>query len=112
MAAVDKQKVELVVNDISAASADARKAVADITQFAAKITARQQDIDRTITDVTQMASKLNAASNRVDSILVKVDGFLGDADAPSLSAEARSTLESTARWPRTSTPRLVRSPTI
>ncbi|MGH6806702.1 MAG: MCE family protein, partial [Ensifer adhaerens] len=86
--------VELVVNDISAASADARKTVANITQFAEKITARQQDIDRTITDVTQMASKLNAASNRVDSILVKVDGFLGDADAPSLSAEARTTLES------------------
>ena len=32
--------------------------------------------------------------SRVDSILVKVDGFLGDADAPSLSAEARTTLES------------------
>ncbi|WP_457583328.1 MlaD family protein [Ensifer canadensis] len=94
VAAVDKQKVELVVNDISAASADARKTVANITQFAERITARQQDIDRTITDVTQMASKLNAASSRVDSILVKVDGFLGDADAPSLSAEARTTLES------------------
>jgi len=37
---------------------------------------------------------LNASANRVDSILVKVDGFLGDADAPSLSADARATLAS------------------
>ncbi|MCY1299070.1 hypothetical protein D9M70_485850 [compost metagenome] len=94
VASVDKEKVELVVNDITAATADARKTVANISAFAEKITARQQDIDRTITDVTQLASKLNASANRVDSILVKVDGFLGDADAPSLSADARATLAS------------------
>ncbi|MBK5568481.1 MCE family protein [Ensifer adhaerens] len=94
VASVDKEKVELVVNDITAATADARKTVANISEFASKITARQEDIDRTITDVTQLASKLNNSANRVDSILVKVDGFLGDADAPSLSAEARATLES------------------
>ena len=41
-----------------------------------------------------MANKLNAASSRVDGILVKLDGFLGDADAPSLSADARATLQS------------------
>ncbi|WP_331374469.1 MlaD family protein [Sinorhizobium chiapasense] len=93
IASVDTQKVELVVNDISAASADARQTVARISDFAAKISARQEDIDQTITDFTQMSNKLNAASNRVDGILVKIDGFLGDADAPSLSAEARSTLE-------------------
>lgn len=94
---VDPQKVELVVNDISAASTDARKTVAQISSFAERITARQEDIDQTITDFTQMSNKLNAASNRVDGILVKIDGFLGDADAPSLSAEARSTLESFRR---------------
>ena len=93
VAAVDPQKVGLVVNDISAASAEARETVARISSFAEKISARQEDIDQTITDFTQMSNKLNAASNRVDGILVKIDGFLGDADAPSLSAEARSTLE-------------------
>ncbi|MDK1386685.1 MlaD family protein [Sinorhizobium sp. 8-89] len=93
VASVDTQKVELVVNDISAASADARKTVARISDFAEKISARQEDIDQTITDFTEMSNKLNAASNRVDGILVKIDGFLGDADAPSLSAQARSTLE-------------------
>ena len=94
VASVDKNKVELVVDDITAATADARRTVANISQYASQITARQEDIDRTITDVTELASKLNASANRVDSILVKVDGFLGDADAPSLSAEARTTLES------------------
>lgn len=93
VASVDTQKVKLVVDDISAASADARQTVARISDFASKISARQEDIDQTITDFTQMSNKLNAASNRVDGILVKIDGFLGDADAPSLSAEARSTLE-------------------
>ncbi|MDK1489566.1 MlaD family protein [Sinorhizobium sp. 7-81] len=93
VASVDTQKVELVVNDISAASADARKTVARISDFAEKISARQEDIDQTITDFTEMSNKLNAASKRVDGILVKIDGFLGDADAPSLSAQARSTLE-------------------
>ncbi len=94
VAAIDPQKVGLVVNDVSAASADARKAIASISQFAQTITERQPEIDQTITDVTQMANTLNAASKRVDGILVKVDGFLGDADAPSLSADARATLES------------------
>ncbi|OAP42629.1 organic solvent ABC transporter substrate-binding protein [Sinorhizobium glycinis] len=97
VAAVDTQKVGLVVNDISAASADARKVAAQVSDFAGKISARQEDIDQTITDFTEMSNKLNAASNRVDSILVKIDGFLGDANAPSLSAEARSTLESFRR---------------
>lgn len=94
IAAIEPQKVSGVVNDISAASADARKTVASIAEFADRIKSRQNDIDQTITDVTQMANKLNAASSRVDGILVKLDGFLGDADAPSLSADARATLAS------------------
>ncbi|MCV9996838.1 MCE family protein [Pararhizobium sp. YC-54] len=94
IAAIDTQKVSGVVNDVSAASADARKAVASVADFAERIKGRQNDIDQTITDVTQMANKLNAASSRVDGILVKLDGFLGDADAPSLSADARATLAS------------------
>ena len=94
LAAVDSQKVNGVVNDVSAASADVRKTAASISDFAERIKGRQNDIDQTITDVTQMANKLNAASSRVDGILVKLDGFLGDADAPSLSADARATLAS------------------
>ncbi|WP_075288922.1 MlaD family protein [Pararhizobium arenae] len=94
ISSVDPQKIGTIVNDVSSASADARRTIASISGFADTITARQKDIDQTITDVTQMANKLNAASSRVDGILVKLDGFLGDADAPSLSADARSTLAS------------------
>ncbi len=94
IAAVDVSKIGSIVNDISAASASARTTVASISGFADTITARQKDIDQTITDVSQMTHKLNAASSRVDGILVKVDGFLGDADVPSLSADARATLAS------------------
>ena len=97
IAAVDSQKVGGIVNDVSAASADARKAVASISSFAESISGRKEDIDQAITDATQMANKLNAASSRVDGILVKLDGFLGDADAPSLSADARATLASFRR---------------
>ncbi len=97
VAAVDTQKVQLTINDINAASADARQAIASIRQVADRLGARQEDIDQTITDVRQMASKLNAASTRVDGVLAKLDGFLGEGNTQSLVAEAKATLESFKR---------------
>ncbi|MDX3925401.1 MAG: MlaD family protein [Shinella sp.] len=94
IAAVDAQKVGNVVDDISVASADARKAISSVTGLADRIGQRQEDINQTITDVQQMANKLNAASSRVDGILAKLDGFLGEGDSESLFAEARTTLQS------------------
>ncbi|MCF3641946.1 MCE family protein [Rhizobium sp. TRM95111] len=94
VASVDPQKVGTVVDDISAASADARKAIASITGLANRIGEREDDIDQTITDVQQMANKLNAASTRVDGVLAKLDGFLGEGDSESLFAEAKATLTS------------------
>lgn len=94
VAAVDTQKVQLTINDINAASSDARQAIASIRQVADKLGARQEDIDQTITDVRQMASKLNAASSRVDGVLAKLDGFLGEGNTQSLVAEAKATLQS------------------
>ncbi|QRM55670.1 MlaD family protein [Sinorhizobium sp. BG8] len=91
---VDPQKVGNVVNDVSAASADARKAIASFSGVAEKIGSRQEDIDQTITDVREMAGKLNAASTRVDGILAKLDGVLGEGNTQSLFAEARETLQS------------------
>jgi phospholipid/cholesterol/gamma-HCH transport system substrate-binding protein len=92
--AVDQQKVGNVINDASVASADARRAISTFATLADSVRERQPEIDQTITDVTQMANKLNAASSRVDGILVKLDGFLGDADAPGISQDARETLAS------------------
>ncbi|MDR6758370.1 phospholipid/cholesterol/gamma-HCH transport system substrate-binding protein [Mycoplana sp. BE70] len=94
IAAVDTQKVELTINDINAASADARQAIASIKGVADKLGERKDDIDQTVTDFRQMASKLNAASSRVDGVLAKLDEFLGKGDSESLFAEAKSTLQS------------------
>ncbi|MCO6178587.1 MlaD family protein [Ciceribacter sp. RN22] len=94
VAAVDRQKVSKVVDDVSVASADARAAIANFQQFSEKITARQEDIDQAITDFTQLGNKLNNASDQLDGILKKVDAFLGSGEADSLSVEARKTLVS------------------
>lgn len=94
IAAVDPQKVQLTINDVNAASADARKAIASIKGVTDKLGERKEDIDQTITDFRQMAGKLNAASSRVDGVLAKLDGFLGEGDASSLMAEAKATLQS------------------
>jgi phospholipid/cholesterol/gamma-HCH transport system substrate-binding protein len=94
IAAVDPQKVGGAINDISVATADARKAIASVTGVADRIGAREEDIDQIITDVQQMSNKLNAASTRVDGVLAKLDGFLGEGDSESLFAEAKATLQS------------------
>ena len=94
VAAVDTQKVGTTIDNISVASADARKAIASVTGVADRIGQREEDIDQIITDVQQMANKLNAASTRVDGVLAKLDGFLGEGDAESLFAEAKATLQS------------------
>lgn len=94
IAAVDTQKVGGAIDNISVASADARKAIASVTGVANRIGEREQDIDQIITDVQQMTNKLNAASTRVDGVLAKLDGFLGEGDSESLFAEAKATLQS------------------
>lgn len=94
MASVDTQKVSGAIDNISVATADARKAISSVTGVANRIGERQEDIDQIITDVQQMSSKLNAASSRVDGVLAKLDGFLGEGDSESLFAEAKATLQS------------------
>ncbi len=94
VAAVDQQKVSGAIDNISVATADARKAIASVTGVANSIGKRREDIDQIITDAKQMANKLNAASSRVDGVLAKLDGFLGEGDSESLFAEAKATLQS------------------
>lgn len=93
-AAVDKQKIGKVMDDVSAASGDAREAVKSFKDLSQNISERTQDIDQAITDFTQLANKLNNASDQVDGILKKVDSFLDSGEADSLSVEARKTLQS------------------
>lgn len=94
VAAVDTQKIGKAVNDVSAATGDAREAIASFKGLGNQIDSRRADIDQAISDFTQMGNKLNNASDRVDGILVKVDTLLGSDDTKSLSVEARKTLES------------------
>lgn len=94
IAAVDTQKVGKAVDDISAATGEARQAISSFAEVGRSVSGRKEDIDQAITDFTQLANKLNNSSNRVDSILKKVDELLGTDDTKSLSAEARRTLES------------------
>jgi phospholipid/cholesterol/gamma-HCH transport system substrate-binding protein len=94
VAAVDTQKVGGAIDNISVATADARKAIASVTGVADRIGQRKEDIDQIISDVQQMSNKLNAASSRVDGVLAKLDGFLGEGDSESLFAEAKATLQS------------------
>jgi phospholipid/cholesterol/gamma-HCH transport system substrate-binding protein len=94
IASVDPQKVGQAVDNITAASADARKTLADARSVAETFGARKQDFDQIITDVKEMSGRLNAASTRVDGVLAKLDGFLGEGDASSLIADAQETLKS------------------
>ena len=94
MAAIDTQNIGTAVNNITAASEDARTAISSARGIVDDVAARREDIDRAIGDFTDLAQKLNNASNRVDGILAKVDGLLTSDDSESLFTEARRTLES------------------
>jgi len=94
MAAISADNVGTAVNNITAASEDARSALSSAREVVDNVAARRSDIDRAIGDFTDLAQKLNNASNRVDGILEKVDTMLSGDDSESLFAEARRTLES------------------
>lgn len=94
VAAVDPEKIGKTVDDISVASGDARKALAEAKTVAETFSARNGDFEEIIADVKQMTNRLNAASTRVDGVLAKLDGFLGEGDSAGLMAEARETLTS------------------
>jgi phospholipid/cholesterol/gamma-HCH transport system substrate-binding protein len=92
--AVDTGKVGNVVNDVAAASSDARSAVANFKQVADDIGNRRAEIDQAVANFTDMSRKLNEASTRVDGILARVDTMLGTEDSDSLFAQGRATLAS------------------
>ena len=94
IAGIDPERVGQAMEDIAAASSDARQALAEARGVAETFGARKQDFDLIITDVQQMSSRLNAASTRVDGVLAKIDGFLGEGDASNLLADAEATLQS------------------
>ena len=94
MAAISPQNIGTAVNNITAASEDARSALSSARGIVDDVAERRADIDRAIGDFTDLAQKLNTASNRVDGILAKIDTMLSGDGSQSLFAEARRTLES------------------
>ena len=94
VSSIDADKVGTAVGDIAAASADARKALAEARGVVDTFSARKEDYDLIITDVKEMTGRFNAASARVDGVLAKLDSFLGEGDASSLIADAEATLKS------------------
>ncbi|MGR6430609.1 MlaD family protein [Rhizobium sp. PAMB 3174] len=91
---IDPAKLGMAVDNIAAAAADARVAIASFKNVGDTVDKHQQDIDDTIQNVTEMAKKLNAASNRVDGILAKVDGMVSSDDSQGMFAQASETLKS------------------
>ncbi|MEP3436919.1 MAG: MlaD family protein [Hoeflea sp.] len=94
IAGIDPERVGQAMDDIAAASSDARKALADARGVAETFGARKEDFDLIISDVKEISGRLNAASTRVDGVLAKIDSFLGEGDASSLIADAEATLKS------------------
>ncbi|GGF82609.1 MULTISPECIES: MCE family protein [Rhizobium] len=94
LAAVDPSQVGTAIQNISAASEDARQTLASARSVVDDVSHRSDDINKAITDFTELATKLNNASSRVDGILAKVDGLVSSDDSQGLFAEARKTLES------------------
>ncbi|KEQ06020.1 MULTISPECIES: MlaD family protein [Pseudorhizobium] len=94
MAAINPQNVGTAVNNLTAASEDARSALSSAREVVDGVANQRDDINRAINDFTELAQKLNNASNRVDGILAKVDTMLSGDDSESLFAEASRTLQS------------------
>jgi phospholipid/cholesterol/gamma-HCH transport system substrate-binding protein len=84
---VDSEQLSAMLENISAASTDARRAIANTEEITRRFGERGEDIDQFLTDVGQMASRLNAVSVRVDGVMTKVDSALGEADMANILAD-------------------------
>ncbi|MEX3009460.1 MlaD family protein [Hoeflea sp. TYP-13] len=93
IAAVDAEKVQQTVDNVAAASEQARQGIASLTTVADTIGNRNDDINQIITNVDQLSARLNEAALQVQDTLKKLDGFMGEGDASGLIAEAKKTLQ-------------------
>ncbi|MCJ8506867.1 MlaD family protein [Rhizobium lemnae] len=94
LAAVDPNKVNTAVDNITSAAADARSALSSAREVVDGVADRRDEINKAIEDFTQLAQKLNQASTRVDGILAKVDTMVSGDESKGLFAEAQKTLQS------------------
>lgn len=93
LSGVDANTVRESLDNIRQASANANKAVEDVSKVTERVGDRADDIDKIIANAQQLSERLNQASTRVDGILVKVDQMLGSGQADGLMVQARDTLQ-------------------
>lgn len=94
LADVDSGKVKTTMDNIAAASENAKSVAEEAKKLADRVGARGDDIEVTIRNARELSEKLNAASTRIDGVLAKLDGLLGDEGGSDLIADARETLNS------------------
>jgi phospholipid/cholesterol/gamma-HCH transport system substrate-binding protein len=75
---VDPAGIQTAMNDIQAASRDARTVVADVAKVTGAVGDRAEDIDRIITEAGQLTERINQASARVDGLLAGIDTAVGN----------------------------------
>ena len=92
-ASVDPQKIRTTVDNVTAASEQARQGIASLANVANTIGNRNSDINQIITNVDQLSARLNEAALKVQTTLDKIDGFIGSGNTDGLVAEARKTLQ-------------------
>lgn len=93
IASVDPDEIGETIDNVSAASADARAGIARLAQVADTIGNRNDDINNIITNANQLTARLNEAALQVQTTLQKINGFIGDGNSGDLVAEARKTLQ-------------------
>jgi phospholipid/cholesterol/gamma-HCH transport system substrate-binding protein len=91
---LDAEQIATTLENIAAASVDAREAIASTREIAGRFSARSEDIDAFISDVTETADRLNAVSVRIDGVLAKVDTALGEGDVENLLADVQEAVNS------------------
>ena len=102
VAALDKDKVNSVIDnvtaftdrlknagpDIDSVIADAKSTAASASEFAKNLTGRQDDFNKIISDAKELSARLNAASTRIDTILGNADQMLSTEGGKNFFGEA------------------------
>ncbi|WP_099866680.1 MlaD family protein [Pararhizobium haloflavum] len=96
VASVDAERLSETLDNIAAASADARAAIASTEAITRRFGERGEDIDGFITDVIETADRLNAVAVRVDGVIAKVDTALGEGEVNDILAQVETAVSSFA----------------
>ena len=107
LSAVDAERVNAAVDDVSKAAraaseaaSDARGIVTDVRKVTRPLGERSGDVEKILSDTTELAARLNESSKKVDELLNQAGDLLGTEADGGLAADARSTLAEFRRTAR------------